>query len=70
MASLTLLVCALDNAQAGTASALTTREVAAAAVAESARKGYVDGRALAGVFAWLPPERSHLALRDQQLPVG
>ena len=55
VASLTLLVCALDNAQAGTASALTTREIAAAAVAESARKGYVDGRALAGVFAWLRP---------------
>jgi polyhydroxyalkanoate synthase len=55
VASLTLLVCALDNEQAGTAAALTTREVAAAAVAESARKGYLDGRALAGVFAWLRP---------------
>jgi polyhydroxyalkanoate synthase subunit PhaC len=55
IASLTLLVCALDNAQAGTMSALTTRELAAAAVAESARKGYLDGRALAGVFAWLRP---------------
>ena len=55
VASLTLLVCALDNARAGTASALTGREVAAAAVAESARKGYLDGRALAGVFAWLRP---------------
>jgi polyhydroxyalkanoate synthase subunit PhaC len=29
--------------------------VAAAAIAESARKGYLDGRALAGVFAWLRP---------------
>jgi poly[(R)-3-hydroxyalkanoate] polymerase subunit PhaC len=55
VASLTLLVCALDNAQAGTMSALTTRELAAAAIAESARKGYLDGRALAGVFAWLRP---------------
>jgi polyhydroxyalkanoate synthase subunit PhaC len=55
VASLTLLVCALDNARAGTASALAGREVAAAAVAESARKGYLDGRALAGVFAWLRP---------------
>jgi polyhydroxyalkanoate synthase len=55
VASLTLLVCALDNAQAGTVSALTSRELAAAAVAESARKGYLDGRALAGVFAWLRP---------------
>ena len=34
---------------------MTTREAAAAAVAESARKGYLDGRALAGVFAWLRP---------------
>jgi polyhydroxyalkanoate synthase subunit PhaC len=55
VATLTLLVCALDNARAGTTSALATRDVAAAAVAESARKGYLDGRALAGVFAWLRP---------------
>jgi polyhydroxyalkanoate synthase len=55
VASLTLLVCALENARAGDTSALATREVAAAAVAESARKGYLDGRALAGVFAWLRP---------------
>ena len=55
VASLTLLVCALDQAQAGTVSALTSRELAAAAVAESARKGYLDGQALAGVFAWLRP---------------
>ncbi|HEY1592387.1 MAG TPA: alpha/beta fold hydrolase [Solirubrobacteraceae bacterium] len=55
VASLTLMVCALDNARAGTQSALINREVAAAAVAESARKGYLDGKALAGVFAWLRP---------------
>jgi len=55
VASLTLMVCALDNAQAGTVSALTSRDLAAAAVAESARKGYVDGNALAGVFTWLRP---------------
>jgi poly[(R)-3-hydroxyalkanoate] polymerase subunit PhaC len=55
VASLTLLVCALDNERAGTAGALAGRELAAAAVAESARKGYLDGRALAGVFAWLRP---------------
>ena len=35
--------------------ALTSREAAAAAVAESARRGYLDGQALAGVFAWLRP---------------
>jgi polyhydroxyalkanoate synthase len=55
VASLTLLVCALDNARAGTTAAFLSRELAAAAVAESARKGYLDGRALAGVFAWLRP---------------
>ncbi|HTP23080.1 MAG TPA: alpha/beta fold hydrolase [Solirubrobacteraceae bacterium] len=55
VASLTLMVCALDNEAEGTMSALATRDVAAAAVAESARKGYLDGQALAGVFTWLRP---------------
>jgi polyhydroxyalkanoate synthase len=55
IASLTLLVCALDSARAGTAAALASRETAAAAIAESARRGYLDGQALAGVFAWLRP---------------
>jgi polyhydroxyalkanoate synthase len=55
IASLTLLVAALDNARAGTASALVGRETAAAAVADSARRGYLDGEALAGVFTWLRP---------------
>ncbi|MGZ8634313.1 MAG: PHA/PHB synthase family protein [Solirubrobacteraceae bacterium] len=55
VASLTLFVCALDNERAGDMGALTSREAAAAAVAESARRGYVDGQALAGVFAWLRP---------------
>ena len=53
IASLSLLVAALDNERAGTASALANREIAAAAVADSARRGYVDGRALEGVFTWL-----------------
>ncbi len=55
IASLSLLVVALDQEHAGTADALTTREVAAAAVAESARRGYLDGKALGGVFTWLRP---------------
>jgi polyhydroxyalkanoate synthase subunit PhaC len=50
-----MMVCALDQARIGTAGALASKELAAAAVAESARKGYIDGRALAGVFAWLRP---------------
>ena len=45
-----------------------SREIAAAAVAESARRGYLDGQALAGVFTWLRPERPGLELRRQQLP--
>ena len=55
VASLTLFVSALDSARAGTTAAFMSRDVAAAAVAESARRGYVDGEALAGVFAWLRP---------------
>jgi polyhydroxyalkanoate synthase len=55
VASLTLFVAALDNARAGTVGALASREAAAAAIAESARRGYLDGQALAGVFAWLRP---------------
>jgi poly[(R)-3-hydroxyalkanoate] polymerase subunit PhaC len=55
VSSLTLMVCAIDNTKAGTTSALATKEVAATAVAESARKGYLDGEALARVFAWLRP---------------
>jgi polyhydroxyalkanoate synthase len=55
IASLTLFVCAIDSTRATDAEALVTREMAAAAVAESARKGYLDGQALAGVFAWLRP---------------
>ena len=48
-------MCAIDNGQAGTVSALTSCEIAAAAIAELARKGYLDGRALQGVFTWLRP---------------
>jgi polyhydroxyalkanoate synthase len=55
IASLTLFVSALDSTRAGTTAAFTSRDVAAAAVAESARRGYLDGQALAGVFAWLRP---------------
>jgi polyhydroxyalkanoate synthase len=54
-ATLTLLVCVLDNARAGTTAAMTSRDVAAAAVELSKRKGYLDGRALAEIFAWLRP---------------
>jgi poly(3-hydroxyalkanoate) synthetase len=55
VSSLTLLVCALDNAYTNTAESLASKPVAAAAVAESARRGYLDGDALGNVFAWLRP---------------
>ncbi len=55
IASLTLMVCTLDSGTEGAVSALATRDLAAAAVAESARKGYLDGQVLAGVFTWLRP---------------
>jgi polyhydroxyalkanoate synthase len=48
-------VCVIDSERAGVASAFMGREVAAASVAEVARKGYLDGHALQGVFAWLRP---------------
>jgi polyhydroxyalkanoate synthase len=55
IAGLTLGVCVLDNARSGTTSAFVDRRIARMAVADSARRGYLDGRALAGVFAWLRP---------------
>jgi class II poly(R)-hydroxyalkanoic acid synthase len=55
IAGLTLGVCVIDNAEAGTTAALVDRNVAELALAESYRRGYLDGRALAGVFAWLRP---------------
>ena len=55
VAGLTLGVTVLDNAQMGTAGSFVDPGVAALALADSARRGYLDGRALAGVFAWLRP---------------
>jgi polyhydroxyalkanoate synthase len=54
IASLTLMVTVLDQERAGMAAAVdeTTAELA---IAMSARKGYLDGRAMAEVFAWLRP---------------
>ena len=55
LAAFGLLVTVLDTAQAGMAGALVDRQLASAAKAMSARRGYLDGRALAEVFAWLRP---------------
>ncbi len=56
LASLCLGVTVLDQAQAGTAGAVMDETTAAAATAASAARGYLDGRALAEVFAWLRPD--------------
>jgi polyhydroxyalkanoate synthase subunit PhaC len=55
LACLSLLVTVLDTTNAGTAAALVDRRLASAAKAMSRRRGYLDGRALAEVFAWLRP---------------
>jgi polyhydroxyalkanoate synthase len=55
LASLTLMVTVLDQQKAGFASAAIDEEAANIAIALSARQGYLDGRSLAEVFAWLRP---------------
>ena len=56
LAGLCLGVTVLDHARAGTAAAMVNDRTAAAAIAVSQRQGYLDGRALAEVFAWLRPD--------------
>jgi polyhydroxyalkanoate synthase len=55
LAGLGLAVSVLDHRQAGMPAALTDRYLAAAATALSRRRGYLDGRILGEVFAWLRP---------------
>ncbi|HEY1972764.1 MAG TPA: alpha/beta fold hydrolase, partial [Pseudonocardia sp.] len=55
VAAAALSVAVLDQSDAGVPGALLTREAADAAVRASAARGYLDGRALAEVFAWLRP---------------
>ena len=56
LASLCLGVAVLDQTQAGTAGAIIDENTAAAAMAVSDARGYLDGRTLAEVFAWLRPD--------------
>ena len=56
LAALGLGVTVLDFGDAGVAGALVDRRLAEAAKAKSRRRGYLDGRALAEVFAWLRPD--------------
>lgn len=55
VAAFSLAVTVLDQEQAGLPSALLSHKAAAASTRASAEKGYLDGRALAEVFAWLRP---------------
>jgi polyhydroxyalkanoate synthase len=55
IAGLALAVTVLDETQAGIAAAVMDEHTAATAVAASASRGYLDGRTLAEVFAWLRP---------------
>ncbi len=56
LASLGLGVAVLDQEQAGTTAAIIDEGTAAAATAISSARGYLDGRGLAEVFAWLRPD--------------
>jgi polyhydroxyalkanoate synthase len=55
VAALCLAVTVIDANRAGTTSALSSRRAAEVAKAMSRRRGYLDGRALAEIFAWLRP---------------
>ena len=55
VSAFSLAVTVLDQERAGLPSALLSRKAAAAATARSKEKGYLDGRMLAEVFAWLRP---------------
>jgi polyhydroxyalkanoate synthase len=55
LAGICLAVTVIDNHDAGTVSALSDQRLTAAAKQRSAKRGYLDGRALAEVFAWLRP---------------
>jgi len=55
VASLGVAVSVIDNSKAGLTMALADEKIARAAVQRSQAKGYLDGRTLAEVFAWLRP---------------
>jgi polyhydroxyalkanoate synthase len=56
VASLCVAVTALDQSQAGTTVAMMDPSTAAASVLASRVRGYMDGRTLSEVFAWLRPD--------------
>jgi polyhydroxyalkanoate synthase len=56
VATLCLGVTAVDQTQAGTTVALMDPNTAAASILASRVRGYMDGRTLAEIFAWLRPD--------------
>ena len=55
IASLSMVVTVLDQRRGGTAVAMMSDRAAQAAIGVSAKNGYLDGRALAEMFAWMRP---------------
>jgi polyhydroxyalkanoate synthase subunit PhaC len=55
LASINLSVTVLDQTRAGFAAAAMSDRAAQAAIEASRRKGYLDGRDMAEMFAWLRP---------------
>src|ERR1700756_3362523 len=55
IAGFSLVVTVLDQTRSGFAAAMMSDRAARAAIRVSAGKGYLDGRALAEMFAWLRP---------------
>jgi polyhydroxyalkanoate synthase len=55
VAAYSLAVTVLDQERAGVTSALLSHKSAAASTQASKEKGYLDGRVLAEIFAWLRP---------------
>lgn len=55
VATFSMAVAVLDQGGGGTLNALADKEGASAAVRASQRRGYLEGSALAEVFAWLRP---------------
>ena len=55
LAAFTLMVTVLDEARAGLAGAVIDERTVRVAAAASRARGYLDGRSLAEVFAWLRP---------------
>ena len=68
IAAFTLMVTVLDESRAGLGAAVIDERNARLAAAASRARGYLDGRSLAEVFAWLRPNDLVLELLGQQLP--